>query len=95
MKDWEKKRLKIKMNCKCGKEIGIRLFCEECLADLNREIDGVRDCLAKATKKFEEGIKDISKDSIISELPHSISEDKVYEFNCPVCKEGSTRIVMR
>jgi hypothetical protein len=64
------------MKCNCGKEIGIKLFCDDCLAKMNKEMDKIRDCLKKAVSKFENGKREIEErlKYVKTVLPYSLKK---------------------
>lgn len=41
------------MKCSCGKEVGIRIWCEDCEAKHIKELDDIRNRLKMATEKFK------------------------------------------
>lgn len=49
------------MKCKCGKECGIRVWCEECEEKANRRIDVIRAELNYKTKRFKKKLNKIGK----------------------------------
>jgi len=48
------------MKCKCGKECGIKLFCDECNEALKQEFIDIRNRLRKATEKFDNAMKELN-----------------------------------
>lgn len=41
------------MKCSCGKEVGLRIWCEDCEAKHIKELDDIRNRLKMATEKFK------------------------------------------
>ena len=41
------------MKCQCGKEVGLRIWCEDCEAKHIKELDDIRNHLKIATEKFK------------------------------------------
>ena len=44
------------MKCECGKEVGLRIWCEACEAKYIKELDDIRNRLKIATEKFKKAI---------------------------------------
>ena len=44
------------MKCECGKEVGLRIWCEACEAKYIQNLVDVQNCLKSATEKFEVGM---------------------------------------
>jgi len=48
------------MKCSCGKECGIRLFCDACAAKLAKEFKDIRTRLRKATEEFDNAMRKLN-----------------------------------